>query len=127
MKSRILVSLTVLLCLFLPCSGASGIDEKILTPTSGKVMAGEDKEFNAGMAAWFGHRYEESEKTLREFSKKHPDSQIDVKAKVRLANIAGVIGTDSMYRAFRHRPLGTILVHTLHKWSLSPFATGTTA
>ncbi len=54
---------------------ASALDEGLLTPTNDKVVAQEEQEFNAAMGVWFGHKYQEGEKLLREFSKKHPESR----------------------------------------------------
>lgn len=50
------------------------LDEGALTATAGPAVTAEDREFDAAMAVWFGHKYKNGEKLLREFSKKHPDS-----------------------------------------------------
>lgn len=75
MKSRILVFLTVLLCFCVISNGATARNEKPLTATNSKIVAEEDKEFNAAFKVWMGHRYEEGAKMLEEFAKKHPNSR----------------------------------------------------
>ena len=65
--------LAMVACLTVVCGCVWSMDEAVLTPTAGKATS--DKEFNKAMAVWFGHKYKDGEKMLREFSKKHPDSR----------------------------------------------------
>ena len=74
MKNRLVLSLLSLILLS-ALAPAYALDEGALTPTAGTAIAAEDQDFNAAMAVWFGHRYKDGEKLLREFSRKHPDSR----------------------------------------------------
>ena len=54
---------------------AWAMDEAILTPTNDNIVPAEEQEFSRAMGVWYSHRYDDGEKLLREFSKKHPDSR----------------------------------------------------
>src|SRR5690554_1190302 len=83
--------MTVLLMLIAGCiitgichQPAWALDESELTPTSKKIVAAEDAEFNDAMKVWNSHKYHDGEKLLRKFAEKYPDSRWAAEAELHV-------------------------------------------
>jgi len=76
MKLRVLIGSLALVCFAALFIGSAwAMDEAILTPTNDNIVPAEEQEFSRAMSVWYSHQYDDGEKLLREFSKKHPDSR----------------------------------------------------
>jgi len=76
-KTNVLTSLIVLVCIFSICSIAWALDEAVLTPTNEGVRTVEDKAFEAAMKVWYSHKYSDGKRLLKESAAKYPDSLVE--------------------------------------------------